>query len=75
MKTTSVLIAASLLVAGTSAFAAKSCEALKSEIATKLDGKKISGYSLDIVEADKAGDGKVVGSCEHGAKKIVYTRK
>ena len=54
----------------------KSCDELKSEIATKLDGKGVTGYTLDIVAADQeAGDKKVVGTCEGGAKKIVYGKQ
>lgn len=75
MKFASALFAAALLAAGTSAFAAKSCDELKSEIAAKLDAKKVAGYTLDVVEADKAGDAKVVGTCEGGAKKITYSKK
>ena len=76
MKTqTALIVAAGLALAGSSAFAAKACEELKSEIAAKLDARKVTGYTLDIVDAGKAGDGKVVGSCERGAKKIVYTKK
>ena len=76
MKTTTALIvAAGLALAGSSALAAKACEELKTEIAAKLDTKKVTGYALDIVEADKVADAKVVGSCEGGAKKIVYTKK
>lgn len=57
------------------AFAAgKSCDELKAEIAAKLDEKKVSGYTLEVVETEKAGDRKVVGSCEGGTKKIVYAR-
>ena len=75
MKFATALIAAALVVAGPSAFAAKSCDELKTEIAAKLDAKSITGYTLDIVEADKVGDAKVVGSCEGGAKKITYAKK
>ena len=76
MKTNAALIAAALALAGSSAFAAgKSCDELKTEIAAKLDAKNVTGYTLDIVDADKAGDAKVVGSCEGGAKKITYTKK
>jgi hypothetical protein len=55
---------------------AKPCEELKSEIATKLDAKGVKSYSLEIVPKDQdvEGDGKVVGSCEGGTKKIVYRR-
>lgn len=57
------------------AHAAKACEELKTEIAAKLDGKGIKGYSLEIVTADKASEAKVVGTCDSGGKKITYTRK
>jgi hypothetical protein len=75
MKFSSALIAAALLAAGSPAFAAKSCDELKTEIAAKLDAKSVSGYTLEIVEAGKAGEAKVVGSCEGGAKKITYAKK
>jgi len=77
MKTNvTLIIAAALALAGSSSFAAgKACEELKSEIAAKLDAKNVTGYTLDIVETDKVGDAKVVGTCEGGAKKITYTKK
>jgi predicted lipoprotein with Yx(FWY)xxD motif len=81
MKTKFALIVATgLALAGSAAFAAKACEELKTEIAAKLDAKKVTGYTLDVVEAsDKAADdkqaAKVVGTCEGGAKKIVYSKK
>jgi Protein of unknown function (DUF1161) len=53
---------------------AKPCAELKSEIAQKLDAKGVKNYSLDIVEKDKDADGKVVGTCEGGTKKVVYRR-
>ena len=53
----------------------KPCEELKSEIAAKLDAKGVKGYSLEIVAKDAdAADGKVVGTCEGGTKKIVYKK-
>lgn len=69
------LTIASLALLSAPAWAAKPCDELKSEIATKLDGKGVKGYTLEVVPADQTGDKKVVGSCEGGAKKIVYTRK
>ncbi len=80
MKTIATMIAAALAlgaaVASTPTFAAgKPCEELKTEIAAKLDAKGLKGYALDIVDADKAGDAKVVGTCSGGAKKITYTKK
>ena len=54
---------------------AKPCEELKSEIATKLEAKGVKSYSLEIVAKDQeVTDGKVVGTCEGGTKKIVYKK-
>lgn len=69
-----LITAGALLALTLPALAAKPCEELKSEIAARLDEKKVAGYRLDIVEADKVGERKVVGSCEGGTKKIVYER-
>ncbi len=52
----------------------KPCEDLKSEIAKKLDAKNVKGYTLDIVAKDAAAEGKVVGTCEGGTKKIMYSK-
>jgi hypothetical protein len=53
----------------------KPCEELKAEIAAKLDAKNVTGYSLDIVDKDaEVTDGKVVGTCDGGTKKIIYKR-
>ena len=54
---------------------AKACEELKSEIAGKLDAKGVKGYSLEVVAKDaEVADGKVVGTCDGGTKKIVYKK-
>jgi len=54
----------------------KPCEELKAEIAKKLEANKVKSYSLEIVPNEKAKEveGKVVGSCEGGTKKIVYRK-
>lgn len=54
--------------------ARKACDDLKAEIAKKLDAKGVVGYSLDVVDKGKEGDGKVVGSCDGGTKSILYSR-
>jgi hypothetical protein len=71
-----LIIAAVLVVpACAEAQGPKSCEELKTEIAAKLDAKGVKSYSLDIVAKDAdVTDGKVVGTCEGGAKKIVYRK-
>lgn len=57
-------------------FAHASCSAVKAQIDSKLQAKHISHYTLEVVPADKADSsgGKVVGSCDSGSKKIIYTR-
>lgn len=54
----------------------RACEDLKAEIQGKLEAKGVKNYTLEIVAAAQAeqSGGKVVGSCEGGAKKIVYKK-
>jgi hypothetical protein len=75
MRTWLTLAAILSVPACSYAQAAKPCEELKSEIASKLDAKGVKSYSLEIVPKDQeVADGKVVGGCEGGTKKIVYRR-
>lgn len=68
--------AAVLFLSGSAhAQAAKPCEDLKSEITQKLDAKGVKSYTLEIVAKDKDAEGKVVGTCEGGTKKILYRRE
>jgi Protein of unknown function (DUF1161) len=52
----------------------KPCEELKTEIETKLKEKGVQGYTLEIIPTDQVKDQKIVGSCEGGTKKIIYSR-
>lgn len=74
MKPLLAATAVLFLSASARAQAAKPCEDLKSEIAQKLDAKGVKSYSLEIVAKDKDAEGKVVGACEGGTKKIVYRK-
>jgi hypothetical protein len=74
MKSWLTLAAILFVPACSYAQAAKPCEELKSEIASKLDAKGVKSYSLEIVAKDQDAAGKVVGTCEGGTKKIVYSR-
>ncbi len=73
MKYTVLLVA--LFACIGQAQAAKPCEELKADISAQLDKKGIKGYELNIVENGKVTEGKVVGSCDGGSKKIIYARK
>jgi hypothetical protein len=53
----------------------KGCEELKMEITTKMDAKGVKNYTLTITaNGDVKEKDTVVGSCDGGTKKIVYTR-
>ncbi|CDL81597.1 DUF1161 domain-containing protein [Xenorhabdus cabanillasii] len=54
------------------------CESLKEQIAQKIinNGIKETDFNLEVVASAQMdyGSGKVVGSCNHGKQKIIYTR-
>lgn len=52
----------------------RDCDQLRSQIESKLHARGVQGYSLDIVEAGDTGSARVVGTCDHGAYRIVYAR-
>ena len=72
MKKTITLITFALLAAP--AFAKQDCEELRDRIAAKLEAKKVASYTLEIVDPKDVKGRRVVGTCELGTKKIVYTR-
>ena len=71
-----VIIAALVLgLSGTAWAQKKDCAELKGEIEAKIKKNGVDKFSLDIVDASAdAKDGKVVGTCDGGTKKIVYKR-
>ena len=69
-----IAIVASLLMASPVFAQVKPCEELKSEIDAKIKKNGVKEFTLTIVEKDAAEDGKVVGTCDGGTKKIVYKR-
>jgi hypothetical protein len=73
-----LIIAAALVLGVSSAGWAqgqrKDCNELKGEIEAKIKKNGVDKFTLDIVDADKEADGKVVGTCDGGTKKIVYKR-
>ncbi|MDR3367533.1 DUF1161 domain-containing protein [Rhodoferax sp.] len=73
MKLTALLIV--LLACIGQAHAATTCDELKTTVATKLDGKGVKGYTLEVVDSDKVGEAKVIGRCDGGKKKLTYSRK
>lgn len=75
MKYIAYLAAIAITLASTPAFAAKSCEELKGEIAANVEANGVKKYALKIVATNQVGKKQAVGSCAGGTKKVVYTRK
>jgi len=73
MKTITATVIALALIA-LPAWAAKPCEQLKAEIASKLEAKGVKNAKLDIVANEDVKGQKVVGSCDGGTKKITYQK-
>ncbi len=70
-----LIIAALVLGVSCTAWAQKKdCGELKGEIEAKIKKNGVDKFTLDIVDADKQAEGKVVGTCDGGTKKIVYKR-
>ena len=71
-----IAVAAALLIASPALAQRKDCNELKAEIEGKIKANGVKMFTLDVVPAEqvKEGDGKVVGSCDGGAQKIVYKR-
>ena len=67
-------VVASMLIAFPVSAQVKPCEELKSEIEAKIKNNGVKDFTLTIVDKDQAEDGKVVGTCDGGTKKIVYKR-
>ena len=74
MKLIAAAVMVGLSVSGPALAQRKDCEELKGEIEAKIKQNGVEKFSLDVVEADKQTEGKVVGTCEGGTKKIVYKR-
>lgn len=53
---------------------AKDCEELKAEIDAKIRANGVTEFTLTIVDKDAPEEGKVVGTCGGGTRKILYKR-
>ncbi len=69
-----ILASGLILISATSWATVTSCDEIKSKIETKLEGKGVKHYTLQVVAKGTETKDRVVGSCEGGSKKIIYTR-
>ena len=74
MKNLTAVATVLAFLAAPAAAQVKPCEELKSEIEAKITQKGATGFTLTIVAKDAPEEGKVVGTCDGGKKKILYKR-
>ena len=76
MKSTILPATVALLLCCTAlpASAKTTCESVIAQIEARLAAKGVTKYTLLIIAKDEATDLRVVGTCDGGAKKIVYKR-
>ena len=63
-----------LVVSGPVMAQKKDCGELKGEIEAKIKKNGVDKFTLDVVDTEAQAEGKVVGTCDGGTKKIVYKR-
>lgn len=74
MTRTALALSAALLAMAWPAGAAETCEAIQARIDAKIRASGVQAFTLRTVDAAAKVDGKVVGSCDLGTKKIVYAQ-
>lgn len=72
MMTAALALAASMAAAPASA--KSSCDEVTAQIEAKIKAKGVKDFTLTTVPTDEKSDLRVVGTCDGGAKKILYKR-
>ncbi|MBE0546949.1 MAG: DUF1161 domain-containing protein [Rubrivivax sp.] len=54
---------------------AATCDELRASIESKIRDKGVTSFTVAVVDAAASTPGQVVGTCERGAKKLVYSRE
>ena len=70
--TAALALAASMAAAPASA--KNSCDEVTAQIEAKIKANGVKDFTLTTVPKDEKSDLRVVGSCDGGAKKILYKR-
>jgi hypothetical protein len=74
VKMIAAAVVVGMAVSGPALAQRKDCGELKGEIEAKIKKNGVDKFSLEVLEKDAQADGKVVGTCDGGEKKIVYKR-
>ena len=65
---------ASLLALACTISYANNCNDLKAQIESKIKAAGVASFTVTVVDSAANAAGKVVGSCDRGAKKIMYVQ-
>lgn len=74
VKLIALAVVVGLAISGPALAQRKDCGELRGEIEAKIKKNGVEKFSLDVLDKDAQADGKVVGTCDGGTKKIVYKR-
>jgi hypothetical protein len=69
-----LLVTAAMLIAISDCRAEDNCAPIRAGIEAKIRAAGTANFTLSTVATDAHVAGKVVGSCDRGAKKIVYVQ-
>jgi Protein of unknown function (DUF1161) len=53
---------------------AVSCEDLRAEVESKIRSTGVAQFTVAIVEASASAPGRLVGTCDQGSRKLLYTQ-
>ena len=53
---------------------AVSCEDLRAQVESKIRSTGVAEFTVSIVEASASAPGKIVGTCDQGSRKLLYTQ-
>lgn len=70
-----IALAAVLWLALVATARAGNCEDIRAGIDARIKTSGVANYTLTVVDTAADAPGKVVGSCDRGSKKIVYSKE
>ncbi len=66
-------IATTVALLQASACHAFSCDELRSDVEARIRAAGVTAFSVSVADASAPSTGRVVGTCDRGAKKLLYT--
>ena len=71
---TPIAAAAALVLLQASPCSALTCDELRTDVETRIRAAGVSAFTVSIVDATATSAGRAVGTCDRGAKKLLYTQ-